>query len=519
MSAPNGHPGAASAQPTSDLDDLTAFGLLDGEHLVALDPVAPLPAPTTAPAVPEETGGGGAFVEALQQLRDGLSDQRVAADALEARTPEVQAQARQLAAQIVRRMNDAMVAERGRPAFERNEFQVVEALLNDLFGMGRLESVMREPDLEELAINGPRDIWTLGRSGWKRLDLAFQDPDSLLLYLNRLIAHTNQQVSPMTPIVGATLRNGYRIHIVGAPLVTPFPCACVRPHRTSPFHMADMVTGGGMPTLTLEPPVLTDYFSLDRGRGVLPALGATFLETAVIAGLNIVLVGTTGAGKTSLLNCLGGMIPRHRRIVTIEQRTRELNFRGGLESGEVGNCVYLYTREETAEGVAEVDVRDLVRSALRMRCDALTVGEALGGEVYELLKALSNGHANGLTSIHAGSVPELASRVRNMLQEADFAMAMSEPSAASLIASAFHLGLTIRRRPDGSRYVHEIVEFTGGVEGTVPTYAALFEWSPERHALLCTGTRLSPRNEARLAEVGLSYDHILRLARSKGLVR
>jgi pilus assembly protein CpaF len=214
------------------------------------------------------------------------------------------------------------------------------------------------------------------------------------------------------------------------------------------------------------------------------------------------------------LGALGRMIPIDRRIVVIED-TRELRMRG-LRNGD--NCVYLLTRPATIEGLPAITQKDLVIAALRQRPDALTVGEARGAEVFDMLKALWTGHKNGLTSVHADTIADVSSRIRMMLQETSFSTEVSEGTVAMWIARAFQLGVTLRRTDSGRRYVEEIVEFTGGVEGNVPVTTPLFRYDQARRRMICTGQRLDRRHEGMLREAGFSYDLIVQAGRERGEV-
>jgi len=249
-----------------------------------------------------------------------------------------------------------------------------------------------------------------------------------------------------------------------------------------------------------------DYTRVAREGAMLNAQVATFLHMAVLAGLNIMVVGPTGVGKTTLLSALGGLIPADRRILVIED-TRELRMRE-TEDGSPGNCVYFLTRERGLEGTEAITQAHLVRAALRQRPDALTVGEARGGEILDMLKALGTGHRNGLTSLHAETVEEVPTRIRMMLQEAELRMPLTPEAVATLIANAFHLVIALGIE-DGQRYVREILEFTGRVEGSQPMRQVLFRWDPYQERLVRTGMRME--REALLERAGFSYQTIIEM--------
>lgn len=454
-----------------------------------------------------------AYEVALTLLREAATGQsgQFSPAELAAQSPETVAWCQGKALAIVKQVNDQHLSEYARLAFEQTDEQVVEALLNDLLGMGPLENLLRLPDVEDVAINGPADVWYKARGGWIKSNVEFRSPEAALLTLNRAIVHTGRQAGPLTPIVDATLRQGHRLHILTAPLTDPWPIASIRIHRDRSLTMEELVASGGEDQSRPEPPLIPDYFACDTGAGAFSALAATFLHLAVIAGFNVLVVGATGVGKTTVLGALGRMIPADKRIVVIED-TRELRIRG-LANGD--NCVYLLTRPATIEGLPAITQRALVLAALRQRPDALTVGEARGAEVFDMLKALWTGHRNGLTSIHADSIVDVSSRIRMMLQEAVFQTEIAEETVSLWIAKAFDLGITLRRAETGRRYVEEIVEFTGGVEGNVPVMTTLFRYDPGRRRLLCTGHRLDEFHEAMLNEAGYTYDAIVDAARER----
>ncbi len=454
---------------------------------------------------------------ALENLRDSAAGPkgRFTPAQLDSRNEEVVSWCRERARELVRELNDHSWQARNRPAFDRPAEEVVAALIDDLLGLGPLEHLLRIPDVEDITINGPQDVWYKATGGWIRAERGFSSSEHALIVLNRAIVHTGRQAGPLTPIVDGTLLAGHRVNIVSAPLTEPWPVATIRIHRDHSFAMADLVAQGGSDRSTPEQKYLPNYFEHDRGEGMFSALAATFLHMAVIAGFNILVVGPTGVGKTTVLGALGRMIPSDRRVVVIED-VRELRMRG-MKNGD--NCAYFVTRPTTIDGLAAITQRDLVIAALRQRPDALTVGEARGAEVFDMLKALWTGHRNGLTSVHAHTIADVSSRIRMMLQEAAFSTEVSEATVSLWISKAFQLGITLRRAETGRRFVEEIVEFTGGVEGTVPVTTPLFRYDPAARRLKCSGQRLALTHEALLRETGFSYDDVLKAARERGELR
>jgi pilus assembly protein CpaF len=412
--------------------------------------------------------------------------------------------------------NDQALSAGGKPAFAQPADLVVEALLNDVLGMGPIENLLRMPDVEDIAVNGPNDIWYRRHGYWEQSAAVYPDSQTLLLTLNRAIVDTNRQAGPLTPIVDATLRSGHRISIVTEPVAEPWPVATIRLHRESGLSIEDLISRGGQDRISPPARRLPNYYSHDQGQGLFSALVASFLHMAVVAGLNILVVGATGVGKTTVLGALGRLIPTERRVIVIED-TRELRLRAApTDTGAAQNCVYFTTRAESVEGLAPIQQDALVRAALRQRPDALTVGEARGAEVFDLLKSMWTGHRNGLTSIHADSLEDVPNRIRMMLQEAQFQTEVSDAAVALWIAKAFDLGIMLRITESGRRYVEEIAEFTGGVEGAIPVRTSLFNYAPEARRVRCTGHYLHATHEAMLHSEGFSYGAILEAASERG---
>lgn len=398
--------------------------------------------------------------------------------------------------------------------------QAVGQIVSVILGMGPLEDLLAMPGVEDITINGPGEVWVYRGGGWEEQQLSFGSEEELLVFLNRMIAHTGRSVSPLTPVVDATIRGGHRINIVMRPCGEPSPCATIRVRRRTGFTMKDLV-GRDMRKAMIprDPFVLPDYVNEATEGAMLSAQAASFLHGCMLAGMNVIVVGSTGSGKTSFLTALGTLIPAHLRIVVIED-TRELNMRPSENSAR--NCVYFTTRAATLEGTPPVTQADLVRAALRQRPDALTLGEARGGEVLDLLKALCTGHRNGLTSVHAESVADLVTRLKLMLQEAEMQTKVDDRTVAEWIALGLHIGVALEMAQittaTGSgkvRRVAEIVEFSGVVEGNQPARQTVFRFDVAQGRLVRRGA-LTERGKRMWAEAGLDFQHIIRLDNAAG---
>jgi pilus assembly protein CpaF len=395
----------------------------------------------------------------------------------------------------------------GKPAIEGSDDEIVRYVMAQVLGLGELEALREIEDVEDIAINGPGEVCVFRRGRWEPAQAAFGCEDELLELLNRAIAPTGRQVSPLEPIVDAVIPGGDRINVVTQPCARPSPCVSIRVRARERIGFLDLVTVRQTGHAGRREWAIPDYTALAQEGAMLNATGATFLHMAVVAGLNILVVGPTGVGKTTVLSALGGLIPADRRVVVIED-TPELRLRE-TEDGRPGNCVYFLTRLRGLEGTPPVTQADLVRAALRQRPDALTLGEARGGEILDLLKALATGHRNGLTSLHAESVEEVPLRIKQMFQEAELRVGITHEVVAQWIAHAFHLVISLGLA-DGERRVREILEFSGGVEGEQPSRQILFRTDPNTGQLQWTGMRMA--REALLREHGLSFQTVIDLA-------
>ena len=446
---------------------------------------------------------------ALKRLREAATGQtgQFTAAEIEAQAPETVEWCRQQAARIVRQINDACLGTRHQRAFDRADELVVQELLNDVFGLGPLQKLLELPNVEDIAIVGPRQVFYKAQGSWQKSDVTFRSSEALLYLLNHAVSHTQRTVSAQTPIVDATLKEGHRISIVGPPIADPWPSAVIRLRREKSLSAVDLVASGGEDHTAAEPVSLPNYFAQDQGRGMFSALAMTFLTMAITAGQSVLVIGGTGVGKTTVLSALGKLVPPGRRMIIIED-TPELNLMRD-------NCQRFVTRPASLEGLSEVAQRDLVRVGLRQRPDALTLGEARGAEVLDLLKALRTGHRNGLTSIHANSVEDVFERVLYMLTEAQLQVELRADMVAGMVAKAFDLVIMLKRLETGRRYVEEIAEFTGGIEGVAVVRQTLFAYDRRAQRLKCTGRFISEVHEEQLGQCGYSYQMILDAARER----
>ncbi len=338
---------------------------------------------------------------------------------------------RELAARVVRQN----VARRVLPP-DLDPETLVRTVIDEALGFGPLETLLADPEVSEIMINGPTAVF-VERAG--RIEASagiFSSEAALRSVIDRIVAGAGRRVDESSPMADARLPDGSRVNVVLPPLVLNGPCVTIR--RFSGFRL--------------------DLPALVR-RGALHEPMARFLQAAVLARLNIVVSGGTGAGKTTLLNAIAGLIPAAERVVTIEDAA-EL----ALHHDHV---VTLEARPRNLEGQGEVTIRDLVRNALRMRPDRIIVGECRGGEALDMLQAMNSGHEGSLTTAHANSARDLLSRLEVMVLMAG----MDLPLAAirAQIAAALDLVVHQARCAGGARRITSIVEIVGCDSGVVQT--------------------------------------------------
>ncbi len=410
---------------------------------------------------------------------------------------------RDITLRLIQAHNDRAMTEGG-PRLSDVE-DIVNRVLDTVIGLGPLEALLRMPGVEDIAINGPSEALVFKDGHWHNTNVTFESSEQLIELVNRAMSDTGRQVNVVQPLCDSRLPNLSRINVAIAPVADPSPLVTIRVFRDRVLEMSDWVRRPRQPSEPPPPPpAIRDYRDLGWD-GPLTPQAAAFLEMATVADLNILVVGATGSGKTTMVQTLGRLKPADRRMVVIED-TRELRIREQA-SGLPNNCVYMTTRTSTVEGVAqEVLQAHLVKNALRMRPDGLTLGEARGAEVLDLLMALNTGHKGALTTLHANSLREVPGRFAQMLQLADLKMPLSDQAVAKWIAGGFHLGLFIELdHVARQRRIVEIAEFTGVVEGNTPSMQSLF--TLERGRLKRT---MFPMQRGHLLErIGHSYQEIM----------
>lgn len=409
--------------------------------------------------------------DALEQLRQTLQDRLM--QELE-RDPELIGQ-RETLRRLLEVLFDEEVANRNIVLAKSERVQLQVSLINDILGYGPLQPFLDDPEISEIMVNGPHQIYVERNGKVELTSVRFLDEQHLLRIVEKILLPLGKRVDERVPMVDARLPDGSRVNIVIPPIALNGPCVTIRKFARDPFTMSDLIAFG---TLTQE--------------------AAGFLQAAVLGRLNILIFGGTGSGKTTMLNVLSGFIPNDERIITIED-TAELQLRQE-------HVVRLEARPANIEGIGEITIRDLVRNALRMRPDRIIVGECRGGEALDMLQAMNTGHDGSMTTIHANNPREALARLETMVLMAGVELPIR--AIREQIAGALDLIVQMQRMRDGTRKVIKISEVTG-MEGEVIALQDLFVFEVEgvdemgrvKGRLRPTGIR--PKCYERLVERGI----------------
>ncbi|AEI79158.1 Flp pilus assembly ATPase CpaF [Cupriavidus necator N-1] len=322
------------------------------------------------------------------------------------------------------------------PINEAELRQIAEALTKELAGFGPIEDLLNDPAVEDILVNGHLDVYVSRHGVLERIPVRFTDSGHLLRIVRRILAPIGRRLDESNPMVDARLPDGGRINVVIPPLALEGPVVSIRKFRKDPMTPADLQALG-----TMSPEI------------------CDLLQAAVQARCNILVSGGTSSGKTSLLNALATFVPTTERVITIED-TAEL----ALNHPHV---VRLESRPGGFEGTGAVSIRDLLRNSLRMRPDRIIVGEVRGGEVLEMLQAMSTGHDGSMGTIHASSPRECLYRLEMLAGFAGFQG--SEASLRRQIANAIDFIVQIARLSNGKRRIVSITEITGLGDNIIST--------------------------------------------------
>ena len=380
----------------------------------------------------------------------------------------------------VSRLAEAVLAQEAMPLSVSERERLVNDVQHELFGLGPLEPLLKDPTISDILVNTHDTIYIERRGKLERTNVTFKDDEHLMRVIERIVSSIGRRIDESSPMVDARLQDGSRVNAIIPPLSIDGPVVSIRRFGSDPLKMSSLI----------ENKALTKEI-------------ADMLQMVVHARLNVLISGGTGAGKTTLLNALSAYIPETERIVTIED-SAELQL-------QQPHVVRLETRPPNIEGRGEVTQRDLVRNALRMRPDRIVIGEVRGGEAIDMLQAMNTGHDGSLTTVHANTPRDALSRLETMIQMTG--MRLSDRAMRQQVSSAINLVVQVARLSDGSRRITSISEITG-MEGETITMQEIFQY--ERTGVDSQGqvlgrfrpTGIRPRFAERLKACGLQLPRV-----------
>jgi len=311
---------------------------------------------------------------------------------------------------------------------EKQRLEINDRLLNDILGFGPLEPFLQQPEVTEIMVNGPKEIFIEQNGRLFKTAAAFDDEEHLLNIIDKILAPLGRRVDEVCPLANARLPDGSRINVVLPPIALNGPVKTVSKFSRQIFALEELVK-----------------------RQALPAFLADFLKECIKTRLNILVSGGTGTGKTTLLNALANEISPSERIITVEDAA-ELKFNHP-------HVVSLESRPANIEGKGQISIRDLVVNALRMRPDRLIVGEVRAGEALDMLQAMNTGHDGSLSTAHANSPLEAIARLETMVLMSG--LELPQKAIRQQIFGGLHLIVHLSRRQTGQRFVQTVVFLTG----------------------------------------------------------
>ena len=306
--------------------------------------------------------------------------------------------------------------------------RLVETIFNSLRRFDILEPLLKDSSITEIMINGPKNIFVEKHGISQKSPLYFESSEQLEDLIQRIVSKVNRSVNEAQPIVDARLPDGSRVNIVLKPVALNGPLVTIRKFPENAVTIDKLIDIG---TITKE--------------------ASEFLDILVKTKYNLFICGGTGSGKTTFLNVLSNFIPSNERIVTIEDSAE-------LRLSNVTNLARMETRNANTEGVGEIPMKALIKTALRMRPDRIIVGEVRGEEALYMLQAMNTGHEGSMSTGHANSVSDMLSRLETMVL---MAAPLPLDAIRQQIASSLDVMIFISRFRDGSRKISEISEVMG----------------------------------------------------------
>jgi pilus assembly protein CpaF len=328
--------------------------------------------------------------------------------------------------------------------FEERE-ELSNQILDEIFGFGPLEPLLKDPDVSDILVNTYRQVIVERHGKLHPTEVRFKDDKHLLQIIDRIVSAVGRRIDESQPMVDARLPDGSRVNAIIPPLAIDGPHMSIRKFKRDALSGEDLM----------------------RYESLTPAM-LELLSGIVRARLNVLISGGTGAGKTTLLNVLSTFLPHDERIVTIED-SAELQL-------QQPHVIRLETRPSNVEGEGEVNQRALLINALRMRPDRIVVGEVRGSEAVDMLQAMNTGHDGSLTTLHANTPRDALGRLETMISMAG--LNLPERAMRQQVASAINVVIQVSRLTDGRRKVVNISEIVG-MEGETVTMQDIFVFERE----------------------------------------
>jgi len=341
-----------------------------------------------------------------------------------------QARARQAVAALV----SEIVIENKLPLSASEKEKIQSDLLDEVFGLGPLEALLRDPAVSDVLVNSKNLVYVERGGILQRTDVVFRDDRHVMQIIDRIVSKVGRRVDESSPMVDARLPDGSRVNAIIPPLALDGPALSIRRFGTGPLSANTLVDLKSTSSEMLQ-----------------------LLCAAVRARISILISGGTGAGKTTFLNMLSQYIPQSERLITIEDAAE-------LQLAQE-NVVRLETRPPNVEGQGAVRQRQLLINSLRMRPDRIIVGEVRGEEAFDMLQAMNTGHEGSMTTIHANSPRDALSRLESMIAMGSWNL--PEKTVRQQVASAITIVVQCARLSDGTRKVMSISEITGMDENII----------------------------------------------------
>jgi len=317
---------------------------------------------------------------------------------------------------------------------EQDKKRIIDEMIDEFVGFGPIESLLKDPSVTEIMINGPHKVYAERKGKTELTDITFDDDKSIMYLVQKMLAPTRRHVDESFPYTEISLNDGSRVNIIIPPLALNGPTVTIRKFLKEIKTVEDLINLG----------------TLDKRMG-------DFLVDCIKAKVNIIFSGATGAGKTTTLNVLSSYIANDERVVTIED-TAELRL-------TQEHVVRLESRQTSIEGRGEITIRELFKNSLRMRPDRIILGEIRGSEALDMLQAICSGHKGSLSVVHANTPQDVIYRLETMILTSGLPIGLE--AIHRQIATAVNLIVQQEQLLDGSRKITHITQISGIKEGQI----------------------------------------------------